>query len=251
MEMRFGLTRTRRMILVSAAVLVVGAGAAFATIPDANGVYTACKLNATGTIRLIDPSGPATSLLSHCTSLETAVTWNQRGQKGDTGATGEAGPQGPAGPEGPAGPAGPPGPAGSSALAGYHFVLAPANYAGYHSFGYATGSGLDNSNRYELAFGTGSGPDGQTATVSVVAWHGANTCQAEATAIVKTGGTAQVYANRIVVDASEFMSRQILIDVPGFFDLGFHVCSTTNYDWQGNYGNLTGGGMDVWVSAAR
>ena len=57
-------------------------------------VYTACKLKATGTIRLIDPSGPSSSLLSRCTSLETQITWNQNGQKGDPGPAGARGADG-------------------------------------------------------------------------------------------------------------------------------------------------------------
>ena len=70
------------------ALFALAGGVAYATIPDGAGVYTACKLNALGTIRLIDPSLPASSLLSHCTALETAISWNQRGQKGDPGQNG-------------------------------------------------------------------------------------------------------------------------------------------------------------------
>jgi hypothetical protein len=88
----------RKRTRITLAGVVVGAaligGVAWATIPSDTGVYTACKLNATGTIRLIDPSLPSSSLLSRCTSLETQVTWNQKGQKGDTGSTGSAGKDG-------------------------------------------------------------------------------------------------------------------------------------------------------------
>jgi hypothetical protein len=48
----------------------------------------------TGTVRLIDPSLPSTNLMSHCTSLEVQITWNQKGQ------TGPVGPQGPKGDKG-------------------------------------------------------------------------------------------------------------------------------------------------------
>src|SRR4051794_9350139 len=91
--------RVGRVGLISAAVFAVAAGIAYAAIPDANGVYTACKLNATGTIRLIDPSVGSTSLLGHCTSLETPISWNQggptgpKGPVGDKGTTGDKGPQ--------------------------------------------------------------------------------------------------------------------------------------------------------------
>jgi hypothetical protein len=75
----FRLTRGRVAILVVLAGLV-SAAVAYAAIPDSNGVYTACMLNKVGTIRLIDKSLPATSLMSHCNSaLETEVAWNKNG----------------------------------------------------------------------------------------------------------------------------------------------------------------------------
>ena len=101
------MTRIFFIGLVLAATLA--GGVAWATIPDDHGLYTACKLNATGTIRLIDPSGPTSSLLSRCTSHETRITWNQKGQKGDAGPTGAVGSQGPKGETGATGPAGPQG----------------------------------------------------------------------------------------------------------------------------------------------
>jgi hypothetical protein len=66
-------------------------------------------LNNVGTIRLIDPSLASTSLMSHCTSYETQMSWNQAGQQGPQGlqgAKGEAGPQGLQGAKGEAGPQG-------------------------------------------------------------------------------------------------------------------------------------------------
>jgi hypothetical protein len=124
----------RRFALMGAIVLFVGlvaAGLAYATIPDGGGAYTACMLKSLGTIRLIDPSGPSASLLSHCTSLETEISWSQRGPQGLPGASGTEGPAGPTGPQGepgptgpqgdpgpagPQGPPGPPGPGGATAL---------------------------------------------------------------------------------------------------------------------------------------
>ncbi len=79
------------LVLVGAVALLAVAGVAYATIPDGAGVYTACRLNGVGTIRLIDPSGPSTSLLSHCAAFETQITWNQKGQKGEAGAPGQNG----------------------------------------------------------------------------------------------------------------------------------------------------------------
>jgi len=83
----------RRAGSVSAIVVVLfglAGGIAYATIPDGGGVYTACRLNDVGTIRLIDPSLPASALLGHCTKLETQIQWNQQGQKGDPGAPGKS-----------------------------------------------------------------------------------------------------------------------------------------------------------------
>ena len=63
-----------------------GAGSvAWATIPADTSLYTACKLKATGTIRLIDPSGPSGSLLSRCTSLETQITGARTGRRATPG----------------------------------------------------------------------------------------------------------------------------------------------------------------------
>ena len=87
-------------------------GVAWATIPAENGLFTACKLKATGTIRLIDPSGPSSSLLSRCTSYETQISWNQKGQKGDPGVAGANGAKGIDGTNGAAGPKGAAGPNG-------------------------------------------------------------------------------------------------------------------------------------------
>jgi len=75
--------------------LALAAGVAFAAIPDSNGSkYHTCMLKAPGTIRLIDLSLPASNLLSHCTSLETELTWNQQGPQGLPGAAGAKGEKG-------------------------------------------------------------------------------------------------------------------------------------------------------------
>ena len=101
--------RGRRLSVLVVAGLAVAGGVAYATIPSSGNVYTACMLKHIGTIRLIDPTLPSSSLMSHCTALETQISWNQTGQpgpvgppgpKGDTGAAGPAGAQGPAGNDG-------------------------------------------------------------------------------------------------------------------------------------------------------
>lgn len=80
------------MVLVAVVGLGLAGGIAYATIPGAGNVYTACMLKNIGTIRLIDPSLPAKSFMSHCTALETPISWNQVGQQGTPGATGATGP---------------------------------------------------------------------------------------------------------------------------------------------------------------
>lgn len=93
------ITRKRVAVLVVLAALV-SAAVAYATIPGTGGVYSVCMLKSVGTVRLIDPSLPASNLMSHCTSLETLMTWNERGQKGDQGIQGIAGKDGAPGKDG-------------------------------------------------------------------------------------------------------------------------------------------------------
>ena len=90
--------RALRVSLVAGLLLAVAGGVAYATIPDSGKVFHACMLNNVGTVRLIDQSLPSGSPMSHCTSFETAVAWNQTGQQGPPGLQGPAGPEGPTGP---------------------------------------------------------------------------------------------------------------------------------------------------------
>ena len=118
-----------KRLLVAVAVFGAALGVsaiAYATIPGASGVYTACVFKVVGTIRLIDPSLPKQNFESHCTSFEQQVVWNQtgptgpQGPTGDTGATGAKGDTGAPGAKGDGGApgakgdAGAPGPAGTS-----------------------------------------------------------------------------------------------------------------------------------------
>ncbi|HSS80912.1 MAG TPA: hypothetical protein VLK24_06910 [Gaiellaceae bacterium] len=74
-----------------AVAALAGAGIAYANIPGGGNVYTACMLKNVGTVRLIDPTLPASNLMSHCTSLETQMSWNQQGQPGTPGSPGQDG----------------------------------------------------------------------------------------------------------------------------------------------------------------
>ena len=73
-----------RWLTISGLLLSLTAGGiAYATIPVAGNVYTGCMLKNVGTVRLIDSTLPSSNLMSHCTALETQISWNQQGQKGD------------------------------------------------------------------------------------------------------------------------------------------------------------------------
>ena len=99
MRQALGRRAVRLTILVVALFGVVG-GIAYATIPDGGKVYTGCMLKNVGTIRLIDPSLPASNLMSHCTGLEQQISWSETGQPGPAGPAGATGATGPAGPQG-------------------------------------------------------------------------------------------------------------------------------------------------------
>jgi len=98
--------RWLRLFAVAAVLFAVAGGIAYATIPDSGNVYTGCMLKKIGTVRLIDPSLPPGNLMSHCTSFEKKITWNQQGQAGTQGPPGQKGDIGPAGADGAQGPKG-------------------------------------------------------------------------------------------------------------------------------------------------
>ena len=81
----------RTLLVATAAALAAGGVGIAGAIPDGNRVITACMLKNVGTVRLIDTSLPASSVLSHCTSLEREVTWNQQGLAGTNGRTARTG----------------------------------------------------------------------------------------------------------------------------------------------------------------
>lgn len=99
----------RRILLFVGLLVAIGGGVAWAAIPDSGGVIHACVVKATKTIRLIDTSRPS-ELIGRCTSLETELTWSQRGPAGPAGTAGPKGDKGDAGPAGPAGGQTPPDP---------------------------------------------------------------------------------------------------------------------------------------------
>ena len=89
MEIHLQVRRRHLVVLAALAAAVIG-GVAYAALPGAGGVLTACQLNSNGSLRLVDPSlssGP----LSRCTPNETQVQWNAQGQPGAPGANGKDG----------------------------------------------------------------------------------------------------------------------------------------------------------------
>jgi hypothetical protein len=79
-------------------VLAVGVGSAFGAIPNpGDGKYYACRVKATGAVRLINfPK------VSTCPAGERLISWNAKGPQGPAGTQGAQGPKGDQGPAGPA-----------------------------------------------------------------------------------------------------------------------------------------------------
>lgn len=149
------MNRTLTAVVTAVAVLAIGGGVAYATVPGAGGVIHGCYAKLGGAMRVVDNGT--------CRATENPLSWNQMGQqgpqglqgpqgpqgakgdagpqgpqgpagdqgpKGDTGSAGPTGPQGPQGSQGPQGdqgPAGPPGPAGVGGVSGYAVVEADLN----------------------------------------------------------------------------------------------------------------------------
>jgi hypothetical protein len=107
------MSRTFCSSALAITALLLPAGAALASIPDASGVYTGCYLKIStddtrrGAVRAID-----LSLGQRCGYGEVQITWSQTGPRGATGAAGPQGATGAAGPAGPMGAMGPQGVAG-------------------------------------------------------------------------------------------------------------------------------------------
>jgi|SRR5215831_3239778 len=82
------------VIPVAVAVVALGAGIAYAAIPDNGGVIHGCYSNANGLLRVVDSASA-----DACRTSETALNWNQQGVPGPPGPPGARGPQGPPGAE--------------------------------------------------------------------------------------------------------------------------------------------------------
>ena len=102
----------KTLVLIAVAVLVGAGTYAVASIPGSDGVITACwdhnnDTSHFGTLRVIDPSLPASGHSNYeysCLTNETQITWNQQGPQGPQGPAGAAGPAGAQGAQGAAPP---------------------------------------------------------------------------------------------------------------------------------------------------
>lgn len=216
--------RSRRFLVgvVGGVAVASGVGVAYASIPDAGGVFHACYNTANGRLRVIDPA--ATGDKGKCTKFETAADWNVRGPAGPPGVPGDPGATGPKGDtgsqgskgadgfEGPPGRQGPPGPSGPTGAAGPTGPTGPAGAKG------DTGpQGPAGPGRVETAAVTASGRLKGGTAVSVVrlaqglydvdfahdltncigtassgAWHGSSEDVLQASPIVDVFGTRRV-----------------------------------------------------------
>jgi hypothetical protein len=93
--------KRRLAVVVVVGALIGAAGAAYAAIPDSNGIIHGCYTNRGGLLRVID-----LSMSQKCTAFETPLDWSQKGPKGDPGPPGPAGAAGDTGAQGPPGPPG-------------------------------------------------------------------------------------------------------------------------------------------------
>lgn len=116
-----GSKRGRVALIVAAALVMAGAGAAaYAALGGGNDVIRAC-VDLRGNVRIIDSSS------DRCRDNETLLTWNQQGPQGATGPAGPIGLPGAAGPAGAIGLTGAAGPAGTQGATG---VAGPAGATG-------------------------------------------------------------------------------------------------------------------------
>jgi hypothetical protein len=197
------MSRTFCSSALAITALLLPAGAALASIPDASGVYTGCYLKIStddtrrGAVRAID-----LSLGQRCGYGEVQITWSQTGPRGATGAagpqgaTGAAGPAGPmgamgpqgvAGPQGGKGDTGPPGPRGPAGTG--NLSLATTLYTVHPSCSGASAITLSGACSYAApavqdpnsGVGGGCVRDGQLHT-STVATFSTATCAAACTA---------------------------------------------------------------------
>ena len=78
----------RVLIVGIGALAIIGGGATYASIPNDNGVFTACVTKSSGAVRLIDTERKPRP---QCKTGEFKVRWNQAGKPGANGTNGTNG----------------------------------------------------------------------------------------------------------------------------------------------------------------
>jgi hypothetical protein len=169
--------KRKRLLTAAAGTLVAAAiaGVAWAAIPGPGNVYTACMLKSIGTIRLIDKSLPASSLMSRCADKEIEISWNQAGQPGPAGPQGAKGEPGAPGTNGTNGTDGKDGvsvttaaePAGGANCADGGVQLTAVNGVSYVCNGKDGTNGTDGTSGYEVVHSTMNIAPGESASFIV------------------------------------------------------------------------------------
>ena len=110
----------RATLAAAAAVVLLCAGVAYASIPT-GGVINGCYKNLDGKLRVIDPNGDS------CSNSEVSLDWNQQGIQGPVGPQGFTGSTGPQGIQGVQGVQGPQGASGATGPSGLSHAYLAAN----------------------------------------------------------------------------------------------------------------------------
>jgi hypothetical protein len=139
------MTNKRLVVAAAIAAAAIGAGVAYATIPDVpSGVFHGCYALDGGTLRVVDTGAGQT-----CDAgSEVPLDWN---------ITGAQGPVGPVGPQGPQGFPGPQGLSGNGQSSGYEQIA-----ASFTTDGNGLGTGEADCTGGKLAVGGGVEVLGQT-----------------------------------------------------------------------------------------
>jgi len=134
---RLGRPHISPALIAALVVLLVGGGAAVASIPAANGVISGCSRKSSGALRIIDTSKHG--FAGKCRKNERYLGWSQLGPRGLQGAKGVKGAQGIKGAQGVQGAQG------TQGIPGPLTTMAPPGITQHGLFnvlGYQTAGGL-------------------------------------------------------------------------------------------------------------
>jgi len=184
------------LLSVVAAVASLGIAAAVPAISaSTSSVIKGCINKQTQVLRVA----------SKCTSAETAISWNTKGNPGPAGSPGPSGPAGPSGSPGPSGPAGPSGSTGATGATG------PAGSGGSGGSGSGKPVVLDaNGNLfgYPLSVLPSSHAASQTSWASAVVLHNST----QRVLNVKKDGTP-TSTHIIAYQSSDCTGQPVILDL--------------------------------------